>query len=193
MQGHFWSATDRGYRPGGLRERASPHEQRASAEEAYRDELEEEWQINGGRQNPVPRLGIQKKRTKPLLMIHLIDVRSNGLDVPPRSAGGCMGHQLSRHRKGGAQRGISWSTPRGSGRTSAMMSTRTRWKAMMGRDPWEEIDPPSIAGLGRGSSRRRESALEFLLGQGRGRKGSPHTAPCHRLGTDRSTAKAARH
>ena len=26
-----------------------------------------------------------------------------------------------------------------------MMSTRTRWKAMMGRDPWEEIDPPSIA------------------------------------------------
>ena len=26
-----------------------------------------------------------------------------------------------------------------------MMSTRTRWKAMMGRDPWAEIDPPSIA------------------------------------------------
>ena len=26
-----------------------------------------------------------------------------------------------------------------------MMSTRTRWKAMMGRDPWEEIDRPSIA------------------------------------------------
>ena len=26
-----------------------------------------------------------------------------------------------------------------------MISTRTRWKAMMGNDPWEEIDTPSIA------------------------------------------------
>ena len=26
-----------------------------------------------------------------------------------------------------------------------MMSTRTRWKAMMAKDPWDEIEPPSIA------------------------------------------------
>ena len=59
-------------------------EQRASAEKAYRDELEKNGRSAEGRTIQYPDWAYRKKRTKPLLMIHLIEVQSNGLDAPPR-------------------------------------------------------------------------------------------------------------
>ena len=74
-----------------------------------------------------------------------------------------------------------------------MTSTRTRWKAMMGKDPWEEIDPPSIAGSV--TARRVDANLpwDFFWARGVDGRVSSHTSPRHLVGTDRSTAEVARH
>ena len=75
-----------------------------------------------------------------------------------------------------------------------MMSTRTRWKAMMGRDPWEEIDPPSIADSV--AARRVDANLPWDFFWARGVDGRALLTLLRtrcRVGTDRSTAEAARH
>ena len=58
-------------------------EQRASAEEAYRDELEKGGRSADSHKIQYPDWVYRKRRTKALLMIHLIDVQPNGLDEPP--------------------------------------------------------------------------------------------------------------
>ena len=58
-------------------------EQRASAEETYRDELEKNGRLAEGGKIQYPDWAYRRKRTNPLLMIHLIDVQPNGLDEPP--------------------------------------------------------------------------------------------------------------
>ena len=58
-------------------------EQRASAEEAYRKELERNGRSVEGSKVQYPDWTYRRERTRPLLMIHLIDVQSNEQDVPP--------------------------------------------------------------------------------------------------------------
>lgn len=58
-------------------------EQTATAEKAFQDELERDGRAQESRKIECPDRVYRKKRTKPLLMIHLIDVRPDGQDVPP--------------------------------------------------------------------------------------------------------------
>lgn len=58
-------------------------EQRASAEEAYRSELESNGRLRDGGRVHYPDRAYRRERTKPLLMVHLIDVQPNGSYVPP--------------------------------------------------------------------------------------------------------------
>ena len=83
MRGHSGSATDRGSRPEGLSARASLNEQRTSAEEAYEDELKRDGRWVEGRKIHFPDWAYRQERTRPLLMIHLIDVQPTESDIPP--------------------------------------------------------------------------------------------------------------
>ena len=58
-------------------------EQRVSAEEAYRKELERSGRSAEGGKVQYPDWAYRNERARPLLMIHLIEVQSNGLDVLP--------------------------------------------------------------------------------------------------------------
>ena len=58
-------------------------EQRTTAEKAFQDELERDGRAQESRKIECPDRVYRKKRTKPLLMIHLIDVQPDGQDVPP--------------------------------------------------------------------------------------------------------------
>ncbi len=58
-------------------------EQRTAAEKAFQDELERDGRAQEERKVECPDWAYRKKRTKPLLMIHLIDVRPDGRNVPP--------------------------------------------------------------------------------------------------------------
>ena len=58
-------------------------EQRAAAEESYRRELERNGRMVEGSQIQYPDWAYRRKRIRPLLMIHLIDVRASGPNVPP--------------------------------------------------------------------------------------------------------------
>ena len=58
-------------------------EQRTAAEKAFQDELERDGRAQEGRKVECPDWAYRKKRTKPLLMIHLIDVQPDGQNVPP--------------------------------------------------------------------------------------------------------------
>ena len=58
-------------------------EQRTTAEKAFQDELERDGRAQENRKIECPDRVYRKKRTKALLMIHLIDVQPDGQDVPP--------------------------------------------------------------------------------------------------------------
>ena len=58
-------------------------QQRASAEEAYRNELERNGRLAEGADSNTQTGHTEKREPGPSLMIHLIDVQPNGLDVPP--------------------------------------------------------------------------------------------------------------
>ena len=58
-------------------------EQRTTAEKAFQDELERDGRAQESRKIECPDRVYRKKRTKPLLMIHLIDVQPDEQNVPP--------------------------------------------------------------------------------------------------------------
>ena len=66
-----------------------------------------------------------------------------------------------------------------------MMSTRTRWKAMMGKDPWEGIDPPSIADSV--AARRVDANLPWNFFWARGVDGSVLLTLRHATGSAPTT------
>ena len=94
-------------------------EQRTSAEKAFQDELERDGRAQKGRKVECPDWAYRKKRTRPLLMIHLIDVQPDGQNVPPDQPVVAWASAF-RARIGRSAAWNMWSTPRGSRRASAM-------------------------------------------------------------------------
>ena len=67
----------------GIERTGLTNEQRTSAERDFQDGLERDGRSQEGRKVECPDWAYRSKRTRPLLMIHLIDVQANELDVPP--------------------------------------------------------------------------------------------------------------
>ena len=66
----------------GIERTALPPDQRALAEREHRENLERDGRLTGGRIQ-YPDWVYRKKRTRPLLMIHLIDIDTKGQGAPP--------------------------------------------------------------------------------------------------------------